>query len=561
MEISGIKNRTSKGSWIAGLAGLAGLALMTGAACEKKQPDVPVSPEPKTASPMIFNEVAAQSGVDFRFEVAGTRPLGILQTIGNGCALFDYDNDGNLDLLLVSRKLMLLRGDGAGKFTDVTFSVLGKLDGHFLGVAVGDWNNDGFSDLYLTAYRGGALLQNQGGKTFANVTKAAGLPVVPWGTSATFFDADGDGKLDLYVCNYVDFGPQTKPQLCKDHEVMSACGPRFYDPLKGRLFLQSGGKYSDKTVAWGAEDVHGKGLGVAACDFDGSGRMSLAIANDEVPGDLLLNQGKIMKNVATGAGTAYDSEGAVHGGMGTDWGDFDNDGKLDLFVATYQNEIKCLYKNEGSGLFTESANSLGLGPAQPYVTFGSRFLDFDNDGWLDLAIANGHVQDNIQQIEKSASYKQPTQLFRSKSGQGFEDATVGLSGSVPIAGRGLATGDWDNDGRIDLVVIDSEGAPLLLHNVVGSPGNFLSLRLRGTKSNRDGYGAVVTASVGGKEVVRHCHADGSYLSSSDPRVHLGLGAEKTASVTVRWPSGKKESFSNLPAGKTTELTEGTGTPN
>jgi enediyne biosynthesis protein E4 len=544
------------------LYALVGLTLM-GSACNPKQPAAPTSsPATGTKTPALFEEMARASGVDYRFEVVGKRPLGILQTIGNGCALFDYDNDGNLDLLLVSRKLALFHGDGQGKFTEVTPSVLGKPGGHFLGVAVGDWNNDGFSDLYLTAYRGGLLLQNQGGKTFTDVTRAVGLPAVPWGTSATFFDADSDGKLDLYVCNYVDFGPQTSPQLCKYGEIMSSCGPRYYDPLKGRLFLQSGGKFVDKTAAWGAEDVHGKGLGVAAGDFDGSGRMSLAIANDEVPGDLLLNQGKTFKNVAAGAGTAYDGEGSVHGGMGTDWGDYDNDGKLDLFVATFQNEVKCLYKNEGNGLFSETAHSLGLGPAQPYVTFGSRFLDFDNDGYLDLAIANGHVQDNIQQVEKNASYRQPTQLFRGKRGQGFEDVSAGLgAGGAPIVGRGLASGDWDNDGRVDLVVIDSEGAPLLLHNVVGEPGNYLSLKLHGTTSNRDGYGAVVTASVGGRDVVRHCHADGSYLSSSDARVQLGLGSEKTATVTVRWPSGKKESFPNLSAGKTTVVTEGTGTPN
>ncbi len=530
-----------------------------GSACNRQAP-APPSASPRPATPALFEEAGRASGIDYRFEVAGKRPLSILQTIGNGCGLFDYDNDGNLDLLLVAKKPALFRGDGKGKFTEVTTGVLGKLDGHFLGVAVGDWNNDGFSDLYLTAYRGGLLLQNQAGKSFTDVTQSVGLPVVPWGTSATFFDANNDGKLDIYVCNYVDFGPKTNPQLCKYGELMSSCGPRYYDPLKGRLFIQNNGKFVDKTAAWGAEDVHGKGLGVAAGDFDGSGRMSLAIANDEVPGDLLLNQGSAMKNVAAGAGTAYDSEGSVHGGMGTDWGDFDNDGKPDLFVATFQNEVKCLYKNEGNGLFRETAHPLGLGPAQPYVTFGSRFLDFDNDGWLDIAIANGHVQDNIQEIEKSSVYRQPTQLFRSKSGQSFEDATAGLGAISPIVGRGLASGDWDNDGRIDLVVIDSEGAPLLLHNVVGEPGNFLSLKLAGTKSNRDGYGAVVTAKVGAQSVVRHCHADGSYLSSSDARVHLGLGSEKTASVTVRWPSGKKESFPSIPAGKTVTVTEGTGVP-
>jgi hypothetical protein len=524
-------------------------------ACTRSTPPPP-TPKPDTTA--HFEEVAQRSGIDYRFEVEGKRPLSILQTIGNGCALFDYDNDDNLDLLLVSRKLALFRGDGKGGFTAAS-GVLPALSGHFLGVAAGDFDNDGFSDLYVSAYRGGVLLRNVGGKAFKDVTSSVGLPTIPWGTSATLFDADGDGRLDLYVCNYVDFGPETNPQLCKYGEQMSACGPRFYNPLKGMLFLQKAGRFTDATAAWGAGDVHGKGLGVAAVDIDGSGRQSLALANDEVPGDLLRNMGGRFANVAAEAGTAYDSEGSVHGGMGTDWGDIDGDARPDLFVATFQNEVKCLYKNEGNGLFTENATMLGLNAVKPNVSFGTKFFDYDNDGYLDIVVANGHVQDNIQAIEKSSAYRQPTQLFRGGS-KGFEDASAALGerGQIPIVGRGLATGDWDNDGRIDLVVIDSEGAPLLLHNVHPKPGAALSLKLKGTRSNRDGYGAQVIARVGDRTIVRHCHADGSYLSSSDPRIHIGLGDASTADVTVRWPSGKKETFAGLKPGKTVMLTEGSG---
>jgi enediyne biosynthesis protein E4 len=527
----------------------AGAALtLSGASCSP-QGKTPAG-EPQIDKPSLFRDIAREAGLDYRWSVTMTRPLNILGTIGNGCALFDYDSDGNLDVLLVGQPTKLFKGDGKGKFTPS--DALPALSGHLLGCAVGDLDNDGFPEVYLTAYQGGTLLKNNGGKTFT----ALPTPPQPWTTSATFFDANNDGKLDLYLGNYVQFTPQTKPQLCPSGNLQTACGPRYYDPEAGKLFLGDGKTgLKEVTASAGiayltknaeametAAKLSGKALGVAAADFEGTGQIGLALANDEMPGDLLKNNGGRFENIGQLSGTAYDANGGTHGGMGVDWGDANGDGKLDLFVGTFQNEPKCLYLNQGKATFAESGEAWGLSPSRPFVTFGSKFLDFDNDGWLDLLIANGHVQDNIEQeAGRSSVYRQPLQLFRSEAGQKYTDASALLT-SQALVGRGLAVGDIDNDGRLDALVVDSEGAPLLLHNESKSTAGWLSLELVGAKSNRDGYGATVRVTVGDRVIVRHCHADGSYMSASDKRIHVGVGSATEASVSVTWPGGKVQDF-------------------
>jgi hypothetical protein len=533
-------------------------------------------------------DVAEQAGLHYRWTVAGKRPLNILQTIGNGCALLDYNNDDNLDILLVGARLALFQGNGKGKFRDVSAETgLDKLRGHFLGCAVADYDNDGWRDLYISGYRTGLLLKNNASKRFQDVTQAMGLKPQPWGTSCGFADLDNDGWLDLYVANYADFGPDTKPQLCNfqtaDGPIASSCGPTYYKGIQGVLYHnQKGRAFRDVTRAWGADAHTGRGLGVAFADFDGSGRVGFAIANDEAAGNLFQNKdGGRLKEIGVASGTAYDHNGMVHGGMGIDWGDYDNDGRMDLFVATFRNEAKSLYRNEGDSLFTDVSYPAGLGqPALPYVAFGAKFADFDNDGWLDLLIANGHVQDNIKQIENT-DYPQPTQLFRNKGGAmtdvgtTFEDVSHSAGPDLlrAIVGRGLAVGDFDNDGRIDALIVDSEGKPLLLHNqssdgMSGAPGAWVGFRLSqngaGGAGNRDAYGAVVTvrrvkengdgtANKKEENWVRQCQTGGSYLSSSDPRVHFGLGRGGAAGlpvqVSVRWPDGKTETWDNVPTGR------------
>jgi hypothetical protein len=551
---------------VLGAALVAGAALLSGCGGAPGKAAAAAAPPPSAS----FTDVAEASGLRYEWRIPGQRPLNILQTIGNGCAFLDYDRDGSLDVLLVGSRLALFRGDGRGRFTDVSGETgLSGLSGRFLGCAVGDADGDGWRDVYVTGYRTGLLLKNLAGRGFRDVTREAGLPPQPWGTSAAFAETlPGSGRLDLYVANYAVFGPKVEPQLCLENNLRTSCGPRHYQPLKGVLYQNLGqARFRDITRAAGAHAVVGRALGVAVADYDGSGRPAFAIANDEMPGDLLrpAGPGKEVRYSSVGkpSGTAYDRDGNVHGGMGIDWGDYDGDGQFDLFVATFMNETKSLYRNE-DGVFTDMGIPTVLGAAAaPYVAFGCKFFDYDNDGWLDVAIANGHVQDNIQQINSSATYRQPSQLFRNQGGQPivFEDVSEksGRAFTRPIVGRGLATGDVDNDGRLEVLIVDAEGKPLLLRNETPATGHWLGVALTGDRSNRDGYGAVLTAQVGGRKLVRQCQSAGSYMSASDPRVHFGLDSAGQVDVlSVRWPSGRTDVLKNVPADRYIEIREGTG---
>ncbi len=544
---------------------IVGLFAVCGCGNPQKNPATPIHVSDIKPLEGFMQDVTLSAGIDYKLSIEGKKPLNILQTVGNGCAFLDYNNDGNLDILLIGSKIALYQGDGKGHFTDVSKQTgLDKLSGHFLGCAVGDYDNDGYDDIYISAYRGGLLLHNEQGKSFADVTKKAALPAQPWGTSCSFTDIDGDGKLDLFVGNYVQFGPNTSPQLCEYSGHMSACGPRFYKPEFSSLYRNlGGGKFQDITKKWlldskGQPLSTGKVLGVAAADYKSNGKQSIALSNDEMAGDLMLNSSGSFENVGAKSGTAYDSHGNVHGGMGVDWGDYDNDGKLDLLVATFQHEAKCLYHNDGVD-FTESSAQVGLAEkSTSYVAFGVKFLDYDNDGFLDIALANGHVQDNINLIDKSTSYEQKPQLFHNIGGTAFEEVSdkAGITFQKKIVGRGLAIGDFDNDGRVDLLYIDSQTGPILLHNQSPNVGHWLLCRLEGTKSNRDGIGALVTFEVSGKKYLRNCATDGSYLSASDRRVHIGMGSSTSADITVKWPSGGTSTYKNVSSDRVVTLKEG-----
>ncbi|HZT44498.1 MAG TPA: VCBS repeat-containing protein, partial [Chthonomonadaceae bacterium] len=490
-----------------------GLALLGLAGCGR-QPASPLrlaavatAPAPP-APPPLFVDAAKQAGLHYQWTIPGKRPLNILQTIGNGCAFLDYNNDGNLDILLVGSKLALYQGDGHGHFTDVTHQTgLDTLSGHFLGCAVGDYDNDGYDDIYLSGYGTGVLLHNEAGKgkrqkakegtasppspvpsprVFRDVTQEAGIKPQPWGTSATFFDADGDGKLDLYIGDYVQFGPHTQPQLCNYHGVMAGCGPTDYKPLHGVLYHNLGdGRFQNVTHAWGLDRVSGRTLGVAAAPFGPDSHPALAIANDETPGDLIVMRGAKSQDIGVTSGIAYAGT-QVYGGMGIDWGDYDNDGKLDLVIATYQNQGKLVIRNQGAAFAIQDTRQMGMFSSLTYVAFGAKWLDYDNDGWLDLLFANGHVEDNADQVSLmtigGSTYRQPTVLYHNRQGQRFEDTSAGLTAGAgrSIVGRGLAIGDYDNDGKMDALVVDSEGKPLLLHNVTPHAGHWLLINLIGT---------------------------------------------------------------------------------
>ncbi len=499
--------------------------------------------------PFQYEEISSQAGLRYAWRVPGPRPLNILETIGNGCAFLDFNRDGNLDILLVGPKPALFLGDGNGRFTDVTKEVgLHLLQGHFLGCAVGDFDNDGYPDIYLTAYRGGVLLHNEKGKNLINVSHDAGIPPQPWGTSAAWVQLDpASPHLDLIVGNYVQFGPHHGPNLCNFNGVLGGCGPRYYSPIFPVLFKnRGGGAFQYEPLPRTA--LSGKTLGIACADFNQTGRQSIALANDEMPANLLIQRAHGFQDEAASAGMALNAQGRSYAGMGVDWGDYDNDGWLDLVVGTFDHEPKSVFHNQ-NGSFTDVSMPLGIGEKTlPYITFGCKWLDADNDGWLDLVLANGHVQDTIAQVDHALSYREPTLFFHNQQGTHFQEVS-GIASTAftrPIVGRGLAVGDFDNDGRLDVLIVDSEGTPLLMHNTTRNQNHWFRAKLKGVHSNLDGLGALLTLTAGDKTLLRHCATDGSYMSASDARVHFGLGSyQGPLTLQVRWPSGVKTTHHNL----------------
>ncbi|MCW3051920.1 MAG: UnbV, partial [Chthonomonadales bacterium] len=529
---------------------------------------------PENVSGVQFVDVAAQAGVARVYSAGGKPniPLTILQTIGHGGSFLDFNRDGNLDFLLVDTNLTLYQGDGQGHFTDVTRAAgLDRFHGHFLGCTVADYDNDGYADLYISGYREGLLLHNEAGsptgmgavtaaspprRRFRDVTAAAGLKPQRWGTSCGFVDLDNDGLLDLVIANYVDFGPDPHRYLQRCEPL--ACPPQDYNPERPTYYHNLGqGRFREETRSSGLITSAGKCLGIAFADYDQDGKQDILFANDEVAGDLFHNNGdNHLQNVGVEAGVAFGPEGHPHGGMGADWSDYDGDGKPDAVVTTYTNQPKSLYHNDGKGLFTDVSEQSGVGNiTKPWVAFGVKWLDYDNDGWPDLMIANGNVDNNIAVMFPDVHYRQPTQLLRNTGGDSggkdvkFVDVS-GLAGKAllkPIVGRGLATGDFDNDGRIDVLLIEDEGPVLLLHNQGGKVGHWIGLSLIGHgRSNRDALGARVTVEAGGRKRVREVQTSGSYLSASDRRLLIGIGAaSRIDKITLRWPDGREENLSGL----------------
>jgi hypothetical protein len=499
-------------------------------------------------------------GITFRTGHGGKSPLTILQTAGGGAAFLDYDNDGWLDVLLVGERAVELYHNERGKqFRDVTPSAfLPPPSSLWMGCCTGDYNNDGFTDVYLTGYRCNALLRNNGDGTFRDMT---GL-VVPrnhksWETSCAFADGDGDGWLDLYVARYLRFDERS-PQFCTFKSVRAACPPHYYDGEQGVFYRNlSGQKFTDATRDAGLHDTHGKGLGVGFCDYDDDGAPDLYIANDGVPGDLLHNDGKgRFRNVGLLSGTAYTARGRPHAGMGVDWSDFDHDGRFDLIVTAFQHEGCSLYQNQGGGLFSDITSTAGLQPPTLLrLGFGVKFADFDNDGYDDLLIANGHVQDTVHGFDDTATYRQRPQLFYNQRNGTFREVSDGAGDAFrrAIVGRGICVGDIDNDGGIDALLVDAEGRPLLLRNTTAPRGNYLTVKVRG-RGRRDDIGARVTLITDGGTQTKEIRTDGGYLSASDPRLHFGLGKNRIVQrLKVRGRSGRTSQRHRLPCNQSLDL--------
>jgi hypothetical protein len=511
-------------------------------------------------------DASAAAGIDYELGHGGRTPLSILEVAPGGCAFADLDGDGWQDIILAGPpRCAAYRNLGDGRFADVSRAwKLDRYRGDWMGCTIGDYDNDGAPDLLLTGYRCGALLRNEGARGFTDVTRTAGLKFDLWTTSAGFADLDGDGWLDLYVGAYVAYHRGGRDH-CRRGQRLTACGPEAYEPERGYLYRNRGdGRFEDRTASSGLASCAGKTWGVAFADYNDDGRTDLYVANDQMPGNLYRNLGGWrFRDVGVASGTAYDAKGQVQGGMGVDWADFNGDGRLDLFVATYVRQIKELYKNEGGDLFLPVGSDVGLAqPALPYVTFGCGFFDANNDGVLDLLLTNGHVQDNAAILDASQSYPQPLQFFLGQPGGRFADvtATAGAPFATPMVGRGMAFSDYDRDGAVDALVVDLEGRARLLRNQAGDQhGHWLTVQLDGGRRNSEGLGARVTVESGGRPQVREVTRTRSVLSASDPQAHFGLGGALQADrIRVRWPASHTEEWLAVKGDQSITLRKGSG---
>ncbi len=493
-----------------------------------------------------FEEVGLAAGL--RFEpVRPTYPLTIRSAFGYGCGFVDYDEDGWLDVLVVGEpRCALFRNLGDGTFRDVSRDTGIAAPGPWHGCAAGDFDADGWTDLYITGFRRGRLLRNRSGRRFEEVP--ARWPH-GWESSAGFADVDADGDLDLYVGNYVEFGPGSLLYCELVPGVRSGCPPSRYRPEFGRLLRNDGGRFTDITAAAGLRG-NGKNLAIGFLDHDRDGRLDIYVANDGTPADLFRNLGTTggvprFKNVGLTRGCALSADGRAQAAMGVAWGDYDRDGWFDLAVTAFSGEPFSVYRNS-RGFYDHVSAVTGIAAATlPALGFGVRWLDADNDGWPDLVFANGHVYDNAEQIEPGTTYRQRPMLFRNVIGQRFEQVTdrAGTGFETPLVARGLAAGDYNRDGRVDLLLSELEGRPRLLRSVGDTGNHWLTIRLAGGAGNPRGEGAEVVLRTPTGERRQLVSAVGSYLSTNEPAAHFGLGSEsRVLSGEVRWPDGEPQSF-------------------
>jgi hypothetical protein len=534
-----------------------------------------VAQKPVTRSAVTFEEVpAATSKITWVHDNAHSPERQLPETVGAGCAFFDYDNDGWMDIYFVNSgpsdfftpttplKNALYRNNHDGTFTDVTDKA-GVAGGKFgMGVAAGDYDADGNVDLYVTNYGPNILYHNNGNGTFTEVTDKAGIATTGWSTCATWFDYDNDGKLDLFVSSFVFYDKSQNP-LCTDPTLKRRyyCVPRLFKPQPSRLFHNNGdGTFKDVSSESGIAAHPGKSFGAVATDVNNDGLMDLFVANDTMPNFLFVNKGGgKFEEIGLAAGVAYGEAGRPRSGMGVDAADFDGDGWQDLFVANIDQEFFSLYRNEKELIFTDQPGEIA--PATQLLSgWGLKFVDYDNDGDPDLFLVNGHPDDMIESRVPRVRHKEPLLMFEN-TGRAFKDvsATSGSVFSKMFSGRGMALGDFDNDGDADVLTSNNGGPPLLLRNQGGNRNNWIGLQLVATKSNPAAVGAVITWQAGSVKRSRLKTGGGSYLSSHDPREILGAGAAtKIDSVEIRWPSGTVDRLTSVPLNSYVKVVEGTG---
>jgi enediyne biosynthesis protein E4 len=536
----------------------------------------------------LFVDAAQSAGLSFTHVNGASGRYYIVEEMGAGVALFDYDNDGDLDVFLVQGTPLSDTGAAGLKprptsrlfrndltrdangtphlhFTDVTERAGVGLRGYGMGVAVGDYDNDGDLDLFVTTFGPDTLYRNNGDGTFTDVTATAGVSDDLWSTSATFFDYDRDGDLDLFVANYLDFTLASTKACTDPLGAPDYCGPRVYEPVPDRLYRNDGnGRFTNVTETAGLTKAYGAGLGVVAGDYNGDSWLDLYVANDARSNQLWINRHDgTFADEGMLSGAAVNAAGNAEGSMGIASGDYDNDGDEDLFITNIVGETFAFYRNDGRGVFEDVRVASGVGAATGGMTgFGTGWFDYDNDGWLDLFVANGAVNTIASQRGQSRPLRMRNQLFHNVGGH-FEE-TSGAAGP-PFAtlevGRGAAFGDIDNDGDIDIVVTTNGGPVQLLLNQSASQNHWVQLKLVGRAGNRRAHGALVGLERRGMPTQwRRVHSDGSYLSASDDRVHFGIGAStKVDAVSVQWPDGNKERWTGVAVDAQTELREGTGT--
>lgn len=544
------------------------------------------APRTKPAARDQFVEVSAKAGIRFSLTSGGLEKRTIIEAKGGGgIAWIDYNNDNFPDLFLVngstfehwkrseSPRSRLYRNNADGTFTDVTEGSGLDRTGWGMGVCVGDYANDGNDDLYVTNYGGNVLYRNNGNGTFSEVTDKAGVRGHGWGMGCAFGDYDNDGYLDLYVANYLDvdierLGEPGSAPNCTYRGIAMFCGPRGLPGGRDILFHNNGdGTFANLTERAGIDPDRYFGLGVVMGDYDRDGRLDIYVANDSTPSSLYRNLGDgAFADVGVEAGVAYSGDGQEQAGMGTDFGDYDNDGWLDLVKGNFSDDTKNLYHNNRDGTFTDVTYPAGLGGVGwLFTTFGAKFFDYDNDGWKDILLANGQVFPQIDQYQTGITYAERNLLFHNRGPrQGkFKFDEVGLESGPGLAvqkvSRGLATADYDNDGDLEFMVSNMNDTPDLLRRARKSSRHSILVKTVGTKSNRNGIGAKVTVVSGGLTQYDEVRSGGSYLSSSDLRLHFGLGAAaKIDRLELRWPSGHTEVVTNPPVDRILVIKEGQG---
>jgi enediyne biosynthesis protein E4 len=536
------------------------------------------APPPRPSGPIVFTDITAQAGIHFKHNAGAFGKKYLPETMGSGVCFIDYDNDGWQDILLVNSMdwpghksgnsfPALYHNNKDGTFSDVTRQAGLAMEMYGMGCAVGDYDNDGYDDIYITTVGSNHLFRNLHNGKFADVTAKAGVADPGFSASAAWVDYDNDGKLDLFVAHYIEWTSDTDQYCSLDNKNKSYCTPQRYKGQSSTLFHNRGdGTFENVTKKAGLYDPTGKALGVALLDYDNDGWIDLFVSNDTEPNKLYHNnRNGTFTDVGVAAGLAYGEAGTARAGMGTDAADYDNSGWQSLVLGNFTNESMSLYHNDGSGLFTDEAPATGIAQmSNKSLTFGTFFFDYDLDGLPDILAVNGHVSDDISVVQPNVKYAQPPHLFRNLGKNKFEEVTtkVGSALARPVVGRGAAFADYDLDGDLDLVITANNGQARLLRNDNGNQNDMLRIKTIGTRSNCDGIGAKVTVKTSnGARLFGMVKSGSSYLSQSELPLTFGLGkpdGAKTVNVEIVWPSGQKDSISNVKANQFITVKEGKG---